>query len=61
MWRNTVAKQKPCGGNNGTIHIILKKKIGSKILNQLNMKKIKLIKTILEKKIIKKEPCRETL
>jgi len=26
MWGNTVAKQKPCGGNIVTIHSVLKKK-----------------------------------
>jgi hypothetical protein len=40
MWKNTVA-----------IHSILKeKKLQSKIFNQLNVKKLKLIKIILEKK-----------
>ena len=40
MWKNTVA-----------IHSILKeKKLQSKIFNQLNVKKLKLTKIILEKK-----------
>ena len=37
-------------GNTVAIHNILKKKLRSKILNQLNMKKIKSTKTILKKK-----------
>jgi len=41
-------------GNIVTIHSVLKKKLRSKILNQLNMKKIQSTKTILEKKFIKK-------
>jgi len=45
MWKNTVA-----------IHSILKeKKLQSKIFNQLNVKKLKLIKIILEKKTNKKK------
>jgi hypothetical protein len=54
-------------GNIVTIYSVLKKKLQSKILNQLNMKKIKSTKTILKKrrrrrrKFIKKKPCRETL
>jgi ribosomal protein L14E/L6E/L27E len=45
MWRNTIV-----------IHSILKgKKLQSKIFNQLNIKKVKLTKIILEKKKIKKK------
>ena len=48
MWENTVAKQKPCGKHCNNLQC-LKKKLQSKILNQLNMKKIKSTKTILKK------------
>jgi len=51
------SKPKTMWGNIVIIHSVLKKKLRSKILNQLNMKKIKSTKTILkkkEKKFIKK-------
>jgi len=44
MWKNTVA-----------IYSVLKKKLQSQILNNLNMKKIKWTKTILEEKNHKKK------
>jgi hypothetical protein len=49
MWGNIVAKQKPCGKHCNNLQC-LKKKLQSKILNQLNMKKIKSTKTILKKR-----------
>ena len=64
MWGNTITKQKSCGETLQQSTVFLKIKLRSKILNQLNMKKIKSTKTILEKKIHKKKEkksCKETL
>ena len=63
MWGKHCSKTKTMWGNIVTIHSFLKKNLRRKILNQLNIKKIKSTKTILEKKktIHKKKPCRETL
>jgi hypothetical protein len=61
------SKPKTMWGNIVIIHSVLKKKLRSKILNQLNMKKIKSTKTILKKKKKKnslkkeKKSCREIL
>ena len=49
MWGNTIA-----------IHSVLKKKLQSQILNQLNIKKIKSTKTILKKTTQKNEKKRKT-
>jgi hypothetical protein len=54
MWRNTIV-----------IHSILKgKKLQSKIFNQLNIKKVKLTKIILEKKkkkLKKRKKCKKKM